>query len=89
MARTAGRFNAVRTEFIPEAQAVQKTYHTALYARFSVDMNGSDKADGSIESQLQIMRDYAGQHPEFGVCREYVDKGYSGTNFDRPEFRRM
>ena len=89
MARTAGRFNAVRTEFVPAAQAVQKTYHTALYARFSVDMSGSDKADGSIESQLQIMRDYAGQHPEFGVCREYVDKGYSGTNFDRPEFRRM
>ena len=89
MARKAGRFNAVRTEFVPAAQAVQKTYHTALYARFSVDMNGSDKADGSIESQLQIMRDYAGQHPEFGMCQEYVDKGYSGTNFDRPEFQRM
>ena len=89
MARTAGRFNAVRTEFVPAAQEVQKTYHTALYARFSVDMNGSDKADGSIESQLQIMRDYAGQHPEFGICQEYVDKGYSGTNFDRPEFQRM
>ena len=39
MARTAGRFNAVRTEFVPAAQEVQKTYHTALYARFSVDMN--------------------------------------------------
>lgn len=89
MARTAGRFNAVRKEFVLAAQAVQKTYHTALYARFSVDMNGSDKAEGSIESQLQIMRDYAGQHPEFGVCQEYVDKGYSGTNFDRPEFQRM
>lgn len=73
MARTAGRFNAVRTEFISAAQAVQKTYHTALYARFSVDMSGSDKADGSIESQLQIVRDYARQHPEFGVCREYVE----------------
>jgi 23S rRNA pseudouridine1911/1915/1917 synthase len=42
----------------------------------------------SIETQRTILRQYArdnGLH----VIDEYIDDGWSGTNFDRPDFRRM
>lgn len=30
-----------------------------------------------------------GKHPELHKFDEYVDDGYSGTNFERPDFKRM
>ena len=30
-----------------------------------------------------------GKHPELHKLDEYVDDGYSGTNFERPDFKRM
>ena len=32
---------------------------------------------------------YLGKHPELYKVDEYVDDGYSGTNFERPDFKRM
>ena len=42
----------------------------------------------SIETQRTILRQYAADHG-FIVYDEYVDDGWSGTNFDRPAFQRM
>ena len=42
----------------------------------------------SVENQRTILRDYAKVH-NFNVVKEYVDDGYSGTNFDRPAFKEM
>ena len=39
----------------------------------------------SVENQRVILTDYANNH-NFNVVKEYVDDGYSGTNFDRPAF---
>lgn len=60
---------------------------TALYARLSSD----DELQGdsnSIIHQKQILEDYAAANGFFS-CQFYVDDGYSGTNFDRPDFQRM
>ena len=42
----------------------------------------------SIENQKAILLSYAKEHhmanPQF-----FVDDGYSGTNFDRPDFQKM
>ena len=63
------------------------TYNSALYLRLSRD----DELQGdssSIVTQRQMLRKYAGEHG-INVYDEYVDDGWSGTNFDRPEFQRM
>ena len=35
-----------------------------------------------------MLRQYAAEHG-LNVIDEYIDDGWSGTNFDRPDFRRM
>ncbi len=65
----------------------KQLYNTALYMRLSRD----DDTYGdsvSIETQRTILRNYA-QENGFTNVSEYVDDGYSGTNFERPGFQRM
>ena len=42
----------------------------------------------SIETQRTILRQYANEH-SIHVVDEYVDDGWSGTNFERPAFQQM
>ena len=42
----------------------------------------------SIETQRTILRKYAAENG-LHVVDEYVDDGWSGTNFERPSFKRM
>lgn len=59
----------------------------ALYMRLSKDDELSGES-ASIENQRAILREYAeAQH--FDIYNEYIDDGWSGTNFDRPDFKRM
>lgn len=60
---------------------------TALYCRLSRDDELTGESN-SITHQKEILEDYARKHG-FTSCRFYVDDGYSGTNFDRPDFQRM
>lgn len=60
---------------------------TALYSRLSRDDELSGDSN-SIVHQKEILSAYAEKHG-FGNIRFYVDDGYSGTNFNRPDFQRM
>ncbi|NLD87542.1 MAG: recombinase family protein [Clostridiales bacterium] len=59
-----------------------------LYMRLSREDGDRPESD-SIINQQRILSDYCTRHPEFKVVAEYSDDGYTGTNFDRPGFRRM
>ena len=48
-------------------------------------MNGDSV---SIETQRTILQQYA-KEQGLHVVGEYVDDGWSGTNFERPDFQRM
>ena len=62
-------------------------YNTALYMRVSRDdENYGDSV--SIETQRTILQQYA-KEQGLHVVGEYVDDGWSGTNFERPDFQRM
>jgi len=87
MARTKNRFNAIAATTEGITVVGDRRYHTALYARLSVDNN--TKQSNSIESQLDIMKSHVRKHPELAECYEYVDNGFTGTNFERPAFNRM
>lgn len=60
---------------------------TALYSCLSRD-DENEGDSNSIVNQKQILVEYAKWHG-FHNCRFYVDDGYSGTNFERPDFQRM
>ena len=65
----------------------QHVYNTALYLRLSRD--DEEYGDSvSIETQRTILQQYAKEN-RLHVVDEYVDDGWSGTNFDRPDFKRM
>ena len=59
----------------------------ALYSRLSKD----DLREGeslSIEHQRKILEDYAKNQGFTNICH-YVDDGFSGTDFSRPDWKRM
>jgi len=65
----------------------QQIYNAALYSRLSRDdeLHGESS---SISTQRQMLRQYANEQG-FHIVDEYIDDGYSGTNYDRPDFERM
>ena len=65
----------------------QPVYNTALYLRLSRDDDNAGESN-SIATQRMMLRRYAEQNSLF-VVDEYIDDGFSGTNFDRPSFQRM
>jgi len=61
-----------------------------LYLRLSnEDDNKREKEEsGSITNQRALLTKYA-QKNGIRIIDEYIDDGYSGTSFDRPNFKRM
>ena len=59
----------------------------ALYLRLSREDSPCEESS-SILSQRRLLRAYAHAH-DFELVGEYIDDGYSGTNFDRPAFQRL
>lgn len=65
----------------------QPNYNTALYMRLSRDDEGYGDSI-SIETQRTILRKFA-QDNQLRIYDEYIDDGWSGTNFERPNFKRV
>ena len=65
-------------------------YNAGIYIRLSQeDKDKKYESDSeSVTNQKEILRDYCLKN-EFNLIDEYVDDGYSGTNFDRPGFIRL
>ncbi len=62
-------------------------YNCALYCRLSNedDLQGESQ---SITNQRDLLEKYAKEN-NLNIYGIYIDDGYSGTNFDRPDFQRM
>ncbi|HGD2211055.1 TPA: recombinase family protein [Streptococcus agalactiae] len=58
-----------------------------MYLRLSRE-DGDSSESNSISNQRQIIKSYARDN-DFKVVAEYVDDGFSGSNFDRPKFKKM
>lgn len=76
-----------------------KHFLAAMYLRLSrddsdvgnvTDGNGNVKSESnSIGSQRELIRAYIHEQQDIELYDIYVDDGFSGSNFDRPEFKRM
>ncbi|MBQ7140518.1 MAG: recombinase family protein [Bacilli bacterium] len=62
-------------------------YKVGAYIRLSKDDNYSES--DSIKNQKSIIKNYIKGNEEFELVNYYVDNGYTGTNFNRPEFVQM
>ncbi|WP_368236527.1 recombinase family protein [Anaerotruncus rubiinfantis] len=60
---------------------------TAIYCRLSQDDRQVGES-GSIQTQKTLLAQYCSDH-HFSVYDTYCDDGWSGTNFERPQFQRM
>ncbi|MCL2399355.1 MAG: recombinase family protein [Defluviitaleaceae bacterium] len=64
-----------------------QVYNVALYLRLSRE----DELAGQSES-IQNQRDFLTRHvleKGWNICDVYIDDGFSGLNYDRPDFQRM
>ena len=76
-----------------------KHFLAAMYLRLSRDDSDvGDATDGkgnvksesnSIGNQRELIRAYIHEQQDIELYDIYVDDGFSGSNFDRPEFKRM
>lgn len=64
-----------------------KLYNVAICVRLSVEDNGKDS--DSIESQIEYLEEFIANDPTMRKAAVFIDNGFTGTNFMRPEFQRM
>ena len=76
----------------------EKIFYAGMYLRLSRDeipagdggKPASVKAESeSIANQRELIRAYICEQPDIELYDIYADDGFSGSNFDRPEFKRM
>ena len=78
------------TGAIIEAPVQESNYFsTAIYVRLSIENSGKDDDGDSIANQISFCKAYLAEHADLKLYGIYEDNGEKGTNFDRPEFKRM
>jgi len=86
MARTSKRKVRLESQLLQENVSV-KTYMAGIYARLSVDNH--DGKEISIETQIEMAKEYLKSHTEITLYDCYSDLGATGTNFQRSDFERL
>ena len=81
MARKSRVGNAV----VDKSSINNGVYRTGVYVRLSSE----DKDEDTIENQLYLLKSYVDSQSDMRLEDSYIDNGYSGTNFDRPQFMRL
>ena len=69
-------------------------YSAAIYLRLSKEdcsssISATKTESNSITNQRELAMRFIKQHPDIHFVKEYVDDGFSGTNFDRPAFQSL
>ena len=63
-------------------------FNVALYIRLSREDGDKDESN-SVQNQRRLLLDFINNHENFILYDIYIDDGYTGTNFNRPNFQRM
>ena len=73
---------------LPISNQKTKTFKVGLYIRLSRE-DGDKEESSSITNQREILKRYVNENENFFIIKEYVDDGWTGTNFNRPSFKEM
>lgn len=73
---------------LPISNQKTKSFRVGLYIRLSRE-DGDKEESSSVTNQREILKRYVSEQPNFFIVKEYVDDGWTGTNFDRPKFKEM
>ena len=68
--------------------SINKIYNVGLYIRLSREDDDKILESESITNQKSLLLQYAKEN-NLRVYDIYIDDGYSGTNFNRPDFNRL
>ena len=63
-------------------------YYVGVYIRLSKEDGDKEESD-SVANQKKLLTGFLTGKEEFLLKDFYIDDGYTGTNFERPDFRRM
>ena len=69
-------------------ESVSRIWNTAAYCRLSRE-DGDKIESNSIAGQRILLEDTISRDPSLRLAGVYQDDGFTGTNFDRPDFQRM
>lgn len=67
---------------------LNKIYNVGIYIRLSREDDDNKLMSESITNQKSLLSQYAKEN-NLRVYDYYIDDGFSGTNFDRPDFNRL
>ena len=73
---------------MPISNQTTKSFRVGLYIRLSRE-DGDKEESSSVTNQREILKRYVSEQANFIIVKEYVDDGWTGTNFDRPKFQEM
>lgn len=59
-----------------------------MYTRISVE-DGDDETTNSLGNQKKIVMHYLDEHTDIRLVDTYSDNGYTGMNYNRPDFQRL
>lgn len=65
-----------------------KIWNATLYLRLSRD-DGDKEESNSITGQRELLRDFIRSRPELREYAVRIDDGFTGSNFERPSFKKM
>lgn len=70
------------------SQMKSDIWTAGLYVRLSKE-DGDKEVSNSINNQIELLNFYLNDIIDVKAYDTYIDDGYTGTNFKRPEFKRM
>ena len=63
-------------------------WNVGVYIRLSQE-DGDKEESNSVINQRELINNFINEDYQLKVYDYYIDDGWSGTNFDRPDFKRM
>ena len=88
------RCHASRDSLLNKKETEKKAYAAAVYLRLSkedgdVCDDSRKEESNSITNQKRLIHDFLKGREDIHVFKEYVDDGYTGSDFLRPSFQEM
>lgn len=69
-------------------KALLNLFNVAVYIRLSREDGDKEESD-SVGNQRKLLTEYMNKKDDLFLYDFYVDDGYTGTSFNRPDFQRM